>query len=240
MDDRIKKIHELLSEVERDLVPNEGEQFAHNFDALEIPSIVSTIIRFLQPLLAPYEAAVYWHMFDRSILQTGQQFCRVSTRGMMTGVVKSASGQSEALAIQTTRGALKGLEEKGAIVESGDPNRKGTLYRVLLPEEIPACAHAIRTAATEPPIPTPDAKREADFYNVAENRLRIFERDGYKCRYCAKQLTRFTATLDHLQPVSEGGDNSFDNLTTACLNCNSRRGARPVMEAMTRGDRNDG
>jgi 5-methylcytosine-specific restriction endonuclease McrA len=56
----------------------------------------------------------------------------------------------------------------------------------------------------------------------------VFERDSYKCHYCGKQLTRFTATLDHLKPVSEGGDNSFDNLLTACLNCNSRKNRKAV------------
>lgn len=240
MDDRIRKIQELLGDVARDLESKDGRDFEHNFDALEIPSIVSSVIQFLQPLLTPYEAAVYWHMFNRSILKTGQQFCRVSTRGLMSGVVKSASGQSEDLSIGTTRGALQGLEEKGAIVQSGEPNREGTLYRVLLPEEIPACASAIRASAAEPEAPVPNVEKEADFYNVVENRLRVFERDAYKCRYCGKQLTRFTATLDHLQPVSEGGDNSFENLATACLHCNSRRGVRPVMDALLKKERNDG
>lgn len=239
MDERIIKIQELLTELALDLDADDSREFSHNFDALEIPSIVSSVIRFLQPMLTPYEAAVYWHMFNRSILQTGQQFCRVSTRGLMTGVVKSASGQSEALSIKTTRGALQGLEEKGAIVQSGEPNREGTLYRILLPEEIPISASAMRASVAEPSAPAPNVKKEADFYNVAENRLRVFERDAYKCRYCEKQLTRFTATLDHLQPVSEGGDNSFDNLTTACLHCNSRRGARPVMDALIKVAGND-
>lgn len=232
MDERIRTIRELLDDIASDLETQEGREFAHNFDALEVPSIVSSIVQFLQPLLTPYEAVVYWHMFDRSVLKTGQQFCRVSTRGLMTGVVKSASGQSESLSIQTTRGALQGLEEKGAIAQSGEPNREGTLYRVLLPEEIPACVSVIREATIEPDFAAPVVEKEADFYNVAENRRRVFERDSYKCRYCGKQLTRFTATLDHLQPVSEGGDNSFDNLATACLHCNSRRGAKPVMEAV--------
>ena len=240
MDERIIKIQELLGDITGDLESKDERNFAHNFDALEIPSIVSSIIQFLQPLLNPYEAAVYWHMFNRSILKTGQQFCRVSTRGLMNGVVKSASGQSEGLSIQTTRGALQGLGDKGAIVQSGEPNREGTLYRVLLPEEIPTCASAIRASVAEPETPAPNVEKEADFYNVVENRLRVFERDAYKCRYCGKQLTRFTATLDHLQPVSEGGDNSFGNLTTACLHCNSRRGARPVMDALLKEERNDG
>ena len=56
----------------------------------------------------------------------------------------------------------------------------------------------------------------------------MYERDGYKCHYCDKQLTRFTATLDHVIPVAEGGDNSFGNLGTACVGCNSRKAERPV------------
>jgi hypothetical protein len=238
VDERIKKIRELLDEVASELEGGTDQEFAHNFDALELPGIVSTVVRYLQPLLAPIEAAIYWHMFDRSILQTGQQYCRVSTRGLMSGVIKSA--KSGELAINSTRGALKALEDKCAILQSGEPNREGTLYKVLLPEEIPACVEAMRSAQVESAPLVPDETKEGDFYNVAENRLRVFERDEYKCRYCGKQLTRFTATLDHLQPVSEGGDNSFANLTTACLHCNSRRGARPVMDALAPTSRNDG
>jgi DNA-directed RNA polymerase subunit RPC12/RpoP len=238
VDERIKKILELLDEVASELEAGADQEFAHNFDALELPGIVSTVIRYLQPLLAPIEAAIYWHMFDRSILQTGQQYCRVSTRGLMSGVIRST--KSGELAIQSTRGALKALEDKGAILQSGEPNREGTLYKVLLPEEIPACVEAMRTAQVESASLAPNEKKEGDFYNVVENRLRVFERDEYKCRYCGKQLTRFTATLDHLQPVSEGGDNSFANLATACLHCNSRRGARPVMDALAPNKRSDG
>ena len=237
MDERIKKIRELLDDVADGLEAGPDREFAHNFDALELPSVVSSVVCHLQPLLAPIEAAIYWHMFDRSILQTGQQYCRVSTRGLMSGVVKST--KSGELAIQSTRGALKVLEEKGAILQTGEPNREGTLYKVLLPDEIPACVESMRKTQLAAAPSAPDEKTEGDFYNVSENRLRVFERDEYTCRYCSKQLTRFTATLDHLQPVSEGGDNSFGNLTTACLHCNSRRGARSVMDAFAH-NRNDG
>ncbi|HVN87486.1 MAG TPA: GNAT family N-acetyltransferase [Candidatus Binatia bacterium] len=78
-------------------------------------------------------------------------------------------------------------------------------------------------AAKAPPKPI-EEKRESDFYNVPENRLKVFERDGYLCYRCGKHLTRFSATLDHIQPVSRGGDHSYANLVTSCLHCNSRRG----------------
>ena len=83
-------------------------------------------------------------------------------------------------------------------------------------------------------LPKIDPKKEVDFYNIKENRLKIFERDNYKCHYCNKQLTRFNATLDHIQPISKGGNNSYDNLITSCLHCNSQRGANPVMDIITK------
>ncbi|WP_408641474.1 HNH endonuclease [Spirosoma telluris] len=33
-----------------------------------------------------------------------------------------------------------------------------------------------------------------------------------------------------MQPVSENGDNSYDNLTTCCFACNSKRGATPILD----------
>lgn len=101
------------------------------------------------------------------------------------------------------------------------------MYRVLIPDEIEAC----RKLRAERTVAEPKAEIDAadiDYYNVRENRIKVYERDAYKCRYCDKQLTRFTATLDHVRPVAEGGDNSFANLVTACLGCNSRKHRRPV------------
>jgi hypothetical protein len=151
---------------------------------------------------------------------------------MMQGVITSSSGQSEGLSYSAVQGALQGLDQKGAITKAGDTTREGTLYKIHLPEEIPLSQAQMKEVQEIQPKPI-DEKKELDFYNVAENRLKVFERDEYKCRYCAKQLTRFTATLDHVQPVSRGGDNSYDNLMTSCLHCNSQRGNRPVMDILS-------
>jgi 5-methylcytosine-specific restriction endonuclease McrA len=235
VDDRIEKIRELLDEVASTLEDNPDRPIAPSFNALEIPGIVSSVVRYLQPQLLAIEAAIYWYMFDRSILQHGQQYCRVSTRGLRTGVVKSGRGNARDgdLALASVRNALRGLEIRGAILQTGEPNRDGTLYKVLLPDEIPECAESMRKAQIEFAPSAVDEKKEGDFYNVPDNRMRVFDRDEYKCRYCGKQLTRFSATLDHLQPISQGGDNSFENLTTACLHCNSQRGARPFMDVLS-------
>lgn len=228
--EHIDEIRRLLTEIESELsTTSEDAESKRNFDALELPDLVAQIVDHLQPMLTAYEAAVYWRLFRQSIIAHGQQHVRASVRGLRSGTVVSSSGQSEALSYGSVQSALAGLENKGAIAKAGDTTRQGTLYRVSLPEEISACIERMKQASQERATPIDQAK-ELDYYNVRENRLRIFERDGYKCHYCGKQLTRFSATLDHIEPVSEGGDNSERNLVTACLRCNSRRGNKPVSD----------
>lgn len=125
------------------------------------------------------------------------------------------------------REIFRALETIGAIRKQGEPSRDGTPYRVLIPDEIEACRKFREERKAIQPKPEVSAA-DIDHYNVRENRIKVYERDGYKCRYCEKQLTRFTATLDHVRSVAEGGDNSFDNLVTACLTCNSQKHRRPV------------
>lgn len=237
----IDEIRLLLTSVEARLVTdNDAEQLAlRNLDALEFPELVAAVIDYLQPILEPYEAAIYWRLFRLSVLGDGTQFARASTRGLQSGVVMSRSGQSSDLSYQSVQTALQGLESKGAIRRPGETTREGTLYKICLPEEIPLCQERMKAAVAEDAPSPVDQTKELDYYNVAENREKIFERDAFQCHYCQKQLTRFTATLDHIQPVSRGGDNSIGNLVTACLHCNSRRGSRPVMEAIISGDIQD-
>lgn len=241
MKEKIDQIRELLSQIERDSTRVEADSFERNFDALELPTLVAQIVDYLQPKLYPYEAAIYWHMFRYSIVADGTQRVRVSVRGLCSGVVTSSSGQGEKLSYGAVQDALKGLEEKGVIRKDGDTNRGGTPYFVFLPEEIPWCLNLMKQRQSEQTAPRPiDAARDVDYYNIADNRLKVFERDRFKCTYCEKQLTRFSATLDHIQPVSKGGTYAIDNLVTACLLCNSSRGNRPVMEALKTEDAEPG
>lgn len=233
MKKHIDQIRELLTFIEEAGISKEVDSFERNYDALELPNLIAQVVDYLQPKLFPYEAAIYWHMFRHSIAANGTQRVRVSVRGLCSGVITSNSGQSEKLSYGTVQDSLRGLEEKNAIRRDGDTNRFGTPYLVLLPEEISWCLDLMKQEQADKQIRRPvDEKNEVDYYNIDENRLKVFERDGYKCKYCEKLLTRFSATLDHIQPVSKGGTNAIDNLVTTCLHCNSRRSNRPVMEAL--------
>ncbi len=227
----------IVNEIDNEINTTNNNETKKYFNYLELPDLLCSIIDYLQPLLLPYEASIYWYMFRHSILENGDIYIRVSTRGLgkENEVITSSSGQSKSLSYGGVQTALLGLEEKGIIKKTGDTNREGTLYQIFLPDEIKICQDLIKEKQTVE-LPLIDAKKEVDFYNIKENRLKIFERDNYKCTYCGKQLTRFNATLDHILPVSKGGDNSFGNLTTACLHCNSQRNNQDVMEAIIKGN----
>lgn len=234
MREQFQKIRTLLDEIQNSSESSGPESFESNYDALELPDLVSQIVDYLQPRLLPLEAAIYWYMFRHSVVEHGTQHTRVSVRGLCEGVITSSSGQGSNLAYGTIKDTLSGLEQKEVIRKAGDTNREGTPYLVRIPEEIPWCADLMKSAALAAEAPRPvDETQELDFYNIQENRLKVFERDEYRCYRCTKQLTRFSATLDHIQPISRGGDNSCTNLVTSCLHCNSQRGNRPIIDALS-------
>ncbi len=226
MTEQIDKIRRLLDELEaRSIGAESASGDSDSLPAAEMSVVIQEIVDDLQPLLTPYDIAFYWHLFRHSIARDGNPLLRVSTRGLQTGVAKSSRGDT--IALQNVRGILAALESIGAIRKEGEPTRDGTPYRVLIPDEIEAC-RKFRAERKAGETKAELSESDVDYYNVRENRIKVYERDGYKCRYCGKQLTRFTCTLDHLTPVAAGGTNSLDNLVTACLGCNSRKHQRPL------------
>jgi hypothetical protein len=230
MKDQIGQIRRLLDDIETEHDSCAPAEMA-GFNALELPVVIQEIVDDLQPLLSPYEAAYYWYAFRHSIAKNGNPHVRLSVKRFRRGIVKSSysNAANNPISEEKVREVYRALETIGALRKEGEANRDGTLYRVLTPDEIPACREyrSQRLAIESPVEPAPS---DVDFYNVRENRLRIFERDEYKCSYCQKQLTRFTATVDHVKAVAEGGDNSFENLVTACLTCNSQKHRRQLSD----------
>src|SRR5262249_39571436 len=65
----------------------------------------------------------------------------------------------------------------------------------------------------------------------SSKRNRILARDRNRCQYCGKKGTAFILTIDHIVPVSRGGNTSPENLVAACSPCNQRKGDRTPEEA---------
>ncbi len=62
-------------------------------------------------------------------------------------------------------------------------------------------------------------------------RARIYIRDRYRCQYCGNNKHAKDLTLDHIQPRAQGGESTPQNLVTACVACNQRKGNRTPEQA---------
>lgn len=56
-------------------------------------------------------------------------------------------------------------------------------------------------------------------------RFEVFKRDSFSCQYCGSIPPQVVLEVDHLIPISKGGDNAIDNLITSCFNCNRGKSA---------------
>lgn len=56
------------------------------------------------------------------------------------------------------------------------------------------------------------------------SRKEIFKRDNFICHLCKKKVKTEQLSIDHLIPLSQGGQHTYGNLATAHLLCNQRRG----------------
>ena len=72
-------------------------------------------------------------------------------------------------------------------------------------------------------------RKRAEGYGVAHvpySRVAIFARYGGTCAYCSEAATH----LDHVVPLSRGGDDVESNALPACAPCNLSKGAKTLAE----------
>ena len=58
----------------------------------------------------------------------------------------------------------------------------------------------------------------------------VFKRDNWRCAYCKCKVIRSNggyehraATMDHVVPISKGGPHTYENIVTACQQCNNKK-----------------
>lgn len=59
-------------------------------------------------------------------------------------------------------------------------------------------------------------------------RFEVFKRDSFTCQYCGRSAPDVVLQVDHIQPVSKGGQNDILNLITSCRDCNLGKGAKKL------------
>jgi hypothetical protein len=61
-------------------------------------------------------------------------------------------------------------------------------------------------------------------------RFEVFKRDGFKCQYCGACAPEAILEVDHINPISKGGDNDLMNLITSCKPCNAGKSDRELSD----------
>ena len=186
----------------------------------DLQKIIEQFIDLVMPELTPYEANLYLLLFRNSFIQNGSSAVRAGKRTIADKIGKGARTE-ENISYKQVSKSLKGLEEKG-VIRVGDTNREGTLYTILLPEEIPFVKEKL--AITLEP-------EEEDYFTNPKKRKELFERDKWTCHYCGEKVTIENVTLDHLIPQHKGGKHTKENLKTSCLICNSIKSGKTYEEA---------
>lgn len=57
----------------------------------------------------------------------------------------------------------------------------------------------------------------------------ILLRDSHTCQYCGKKGR--CLTMDHVKPRIQGGKQTWDNIVSACSNCNHKKAGRTPSQA---------
>lgn len=66
------------------------------------------------------------------------------------------------------------------------------------------------------------------YKRIILSRKNILRRDNHKCQYCGSTVN---LTVDHIIPKSKGGEDIWENLVTACIKCNNKKGDRTPDDA---------
>lgn len=78
-----------------------------------------------------------------------------------------------------------------------------------------------------------ESRKEGRRASISKHmRFEIYQRDEFRCYYCKRHKDELPKgvhlTLDHKIPYSDGGEDSFKNLVTACSECNKGKSNKVV------------
>lgn len=90
----------------------------------------------------------------------------------------------------------------------------------------------VRSASFEMRLPSVIALKDyiSPSRHPAFTRFNVFLRDSFRCQYCHAPHATPDLTFDHVVPRSRGGKTNWENVVTACGDCNLRKGSRLLNE----------
>jgi 5-methylcytosine-specific restriction endonuclease McrA len=180
----------------------------------------------MEDLLAPrlnfsvIDRAVYSHLFRHSRLERKLRF-RFSM-SWLAGRIR--------LSEKTTRQSVRRLIARGVLRLVERSCQAHHVVYVRLPHEVRALRAAKAAASASARTSCPASFAETDFLQTQALRRAIHAREGGRCFYCLRRLVPHRRCLDHVIPQASLGSNSYRNLVSCCLDCNSLKAERHAVE----------
>lgn len=169
--------------------------------------------------LTVWDRAVYHYLLRHSLLigKRRMHFAVVSvahTMGFSNGPVRQAVRRLDEL------GALRLLERSktGHLVEMRLPEHIRALREDDGPPAVLAAAEGRRSFKLE----------ATDFMRTWALRKAIHDRDRGACFHCLRRTPAHVRCLDHVVPRARFGRNSYRNLVSCCIECNTLKGDMPA------------
>ncbi len=77
----------------------------------------------------------------------------------------------------------------------------------------------------------PHAHLFADSYTPPLSNPALFRRDQFLCLYCGERFPHGMLSRDHVNPLSQGGVDTWGNVVTSCKRCNNHKAGRTPEQA---------
>ena len=111
--------------------------------------------------------------------------------------------------------------------------QRATILIILQKAELVAADDGRYVRSPSRSVPWPSVVRlrayvSIPYKKITLTRKNVMRRDRHRCQYCGD---RDRLTIDHVMPRSRGGRDTWENLVTACVPCNNKKGNRTPEEA---------
>ncbi len=117
--------------------------------------------------------------------------------------------------ISVRRAVVLLLQEKAELVEAATQQLRASGFSL----DLPLVIRLVRYIKIPRRLRLPCSRRG------------VLARDRDTCQYCGMQPGRANLTVDHVVPRSQGGQTVWENVVTACRECNHKKGGRTPEQA---------
>jgi hypothetical protein len=180
--------------------------------------------------LSLIDRTVYAHLLRHSRLE-GKLRLRFSIRWLARNIGLSSGPVRHAVRRLVALGALRLVQR----------SKTGHMVEVRLPEEIrpekPNGTESRAAVAVKEDGAGAGAAiniEEADFLQNTALRKAIHARERGLCFYCLRRTTSTVQCLDHVVPRVQQGCNSYRNMVSSCIECNSQKGEKAADDFLRR------